>query len=179
MLITIAVAAAVRDGLAAYGTILRYGKHDKKQTACYSTASLELAVMEGVYAGLRAVNRPSDIKVTTPRGNFPECLRTTPFEHLRRGTEELEKVHSISWGEDSYSPDILLCRTLAEVSIERYLEACELASPALPFLKMVAAVFMLPENMPVHVQRWLSKTDEGESAWGEAVKVAMDRISTL
>lgn len=176
MLITIAVAAAARDGLAAYGAILRYGKHEKRLTACCSIASNELAMMEGVYASLRAVNRPSEIIVVTGNGIFPSCLRMTPFEHLRQGTEELEELHKITWRIEPDFPDLDLCLALAEESIVKYLEACELAAPALPSLKLAAKVFLLPENTPVIVQRWLSRTDEGVDVWGNSVEVAMDRI---
>lgn len=174
-MITIAVAAAARDGLAAYGTVLRYGKHEKRLTACYSIASHELAMMEGVYAGLRAVNRPSEIMVVIGNDIFPSCLQMTPFEHLRQGTAELEELHKITWRAEPDFPDLHLCLALAEESILKYQDACELASPALPSLKLAAQVFFLPENTPVIVQSWLSKTDAGD-VWGEAVEVTLDRI---
>ena len=175
MLITIVVSATVRDELAAYGTILRYGNHEKRLTACYSRVSYEYAMMEGVFAGLQAVKRPSEIIVITGSDIFPSCLLTTPFEHLREGAAELEKLHKITWRVELDCPDHPPCLTLAETSIVKYLEACELASPALPYLKLASSVFILPENTPVIVRRWLSKADEGD-VWGEAVGIAMDRI---
>lgn len=178
MLITIAVAAAARDGLAAYGTILRYGKHEKKLTTCYTTASHELALMEGVCAGLRAVNRPSEIMVVTGNDIFPTCLRTTPFEHLREGTDELKRTHKIVWRFDPGFIDLALCLALAGDSILKYQEACSLASTALPSLKLAAKAFFLPENTPIVVKRWLSSTDEG-NIWGEPVEIAMDRIEDV
>lgn len=174
-MITIAVAAAERDGLAAYGTILRYGKHEKKLTACYSIVSHELVMMEGVCAGLRAVNRPSEIMVVTGDDIFPTCLRATPFVHLREGTDELERTHKIVWRSEPGFIDLRPCLAMAEDSILKYQEACALASPALSPLRLAAKVFFLPENTPVIVQRWLARTDAGD-VWGEAVEVAMDRI---
>ncbi len=175
MLITIAVAAGVRDGLAAYGTILRYGQHEKMLTACFSGASIEYALMEGVVAGLRAVNRPSEIAVITDLDIFPACLQATPFEHLRETADALENTHKISWRTDPEFPDLPRCSELVTDSLAKYLEACTLASPALPFFRLVTKIYGLPDAVQVFFQK-RSITLDGEVVEDEPVAVNLDRI---